>query len=352
MHKKVVVIAFTLLLALSSISTFASEGSGEEMPGKDMNGQILSDPIEKETTPLQVTNTSFGHVKLSWPKDPSGTGYIVYRYDTLLQRYEPIKAITDRDITTYTDKKVEENVEYHYQITPILAKVERKNSRIVSIKTASVKPEVHVSVKGNGAKISWTTIDGATGYEVYRSTSSDGKYVKMGSTTDPEYKDEGLEKGGTYFYKVRAYQDDAYTSFSAPAETGEIGKEDLVWPFPATRSISCGFGPRVSPTGGASTDHKGIDLAAPAGSDVLAAQSGTVIESSYNGLSGNYLVVAHDNGMVTRYHHLSQAKVSVGDKVKAGQTIALSGNTGVSTGAHLHFELHVDGAAVDPMKYL
>ena len=317
-----------------------------------MNGQILSDPIEKETTPLQVTSTSFGHVKLSWPKDSFGTGYIIYRYDTLLQRYEPVKAITNQDITTYIDRNVEENWEYHYQVTPILAKVEHKNSQIVSIKTASVKPEVYVSVEGNGARVIWTAIDDAAGYEVYRSTSSDGKYVKMGSTTDLEYKDQGLEKGATYFYKVRAYRDSAYTSFSPPVETEEIGRKDLIWPFPATRNISCGFGSRVSPTGGASTDHKGIDLAAPAGSDVLAAQSGMVIESSYNGLSGNYLAVAHDNGMITRYHHLSQAKVLLGDRVKAGQTIALSGNTGVSTGAHLHFELHVDGVAVDPMNYL
>ncbi len=352
MHKKIVVVAFALLIALSSISTFASEGNSENLPGGDMNQQIINDPIYKESTPLKAESTPFGKVQLTWPEDPAGTGYIVYRYDTLLQRYEPIKTITDSDTTTYIDTNVEDNKSYRYQVTPALAQVQHSNSVIVSIDTKSVKPTVDVSVSERTAELSWNAIEGASGYEIYRSTSEDGKYAKVSTTSKTEVSDGELKKDKTYFYKVRAFQEDDFTSFSPVVNTGVIGEDDLIWPFPASTYPSCGFGPRVSPTGGASSDHKGIDLAAPAGNSVLAAQSGTVVESSYHSLSGNYIVLQHDNGMMTRYHHLSASKVSVGDTVKTGDTIGLSGNTGVSTGAHLHFELHIDGVAVDPLKYL
>ncbi|MGE4549454.1 MAG: peptidoglycan DD-metalloendopeptidase family protein [Intestinibacillus sp.] len=99
--------------------------------------------------------------------------------------------------------------------------------------------------------------------------------------------------------------------------------------------------------------HKGIDIADSIGTPVMAADNGKVIYAGYSTSGyGKYIIVNHNNGMKTLYAHNSVLKVEVGDVVEKGQTIALSGNTGNSTGPHLHFEVLVDDVNVDPMKYI
>ena len=102
--------------------------------------------------------------------------------------------------------------------------------------------------------------------------------------------------------------------------------------------------------------HKGLDLAAPEGTPYYAADSGTVIyatyDGGYNGGAGNWIVISHGNGIVTKYMHSSSVNVSVGEAVSRGQNIGAVGNTGESFGAHLHFQVEVDGAAVDPLGYI
>ena len=117
-----------------------------------------------------------------------------------------------------------------------------------------------------------------------------------------------------------------------------------------TYRLSCGFGPRKAPTAGASTFHKGIDLAAPKGTPIYASADGTIHFSGTATGYGLYIRIKHDGGVETRYGHCSQLLVKKGEKVKKGQIIALVGSTGVSTGAHLHFEVRINGEAVDPLK--
>lgn len=151
------------------------------------------------------------------------------------------------------------------------------------------------------------------------------------------------------------------TSSIAPAEIMFSAKTTgtLSWPCPSTKSISSRFGPRKPPTAGASSNHKGIDIPCPSGSDVVAATDGVVVlyKEGYNYGRGNYLVIDHGGGLGTLYQHLSSATVSVGASVTNGQTVAKSGATGVGTGAHLHFEVHegfsgTKGTPVDPEKYV
>ena len=99
-------------------------------------------------------------------------------------------------------------------------------------------------------------------------------------------------------------------------------------------------------------DHFGIDFDAPVGTPVHAAQDGRVIEvtGGWAGGFGNSILVSHGGGVTTRYAHLSRIGVSVGDQVSQGQEIGNSGNTGFSTGPHLHFETRVNGKAVDPFR--
>ncbi len=126
----------------------------------------------------------------------------------------------------------------------------------------------------------------------------------------------------------------------------------FMWPVPSSRNITSYFGTRTSPTAGASSNHRGIDIACSSGAPVVAAASGTVIVATYNYAEGNYVAIDHGGGVVTLYMHNSSLAVSVGQAVNAGDVIAYAGSTGVSTGPHCHFGVRVNGSYVDPLSYL
>jgi len=116
--------------------------------------------------------------------------------------------------------------------------------------------------------------------------------------------------------------------------------------------ISSPFGYRTAPTKGATSYHKGCDWATPTGTSVRASCGGTVVKAGWGGGYGNVIFIDHADGRQTRYAHLSKVLVKVGQTVKQGDKIALSGSTGVSTGPHVHFEILIDGKQVDPLKYV
>lgn len=116
--------------------------------------------------------------------------------------------------------------------------------------------------------------------------------------------------------------------------------------------LSSGFGRRNRPTKGASTYHKGVDWATPTGTAVHASCGGTVARAGWGSGYGYVVYINHPDGRQTRYGHLSKVLVTAGQTVSQGQKIALSGNTGVSTGPHLHFEILINGTQVNPFSYL
>lgn len=138
---------------------------------------------------------------------------------------------------------------------------------------------------------------------------------------------------------------------SGAGESVVVGSGQFTHPCPSG-SISSGFGYRTFDN----SFHKGVDFAASEGTPYYAAESGTVIyatyDGGYNGGAGNWIVISHGNGLVTKYMHSSAVYVSVGDQVSKGQNIGAVGNTGNSFGAHLHFQVEVNGTAVNPMNYL
>jgi len=97
--------------------------------------------------------------------------------------------------------------------------------------------------------------------------------------------------------------------------------------------------------------HQAIDIAAPVGTPILAPLNGVVKSLYYNSRGGNQLIIQHDNGMITGYAHLYESLYNVGQRVKQGEVIALSGDTGTGTGAHLHFTLRNGGDKIDPLPY-
>ncbi len=135
-------------------------------------------------------------------------------------------------------------------------------------------------------------------------------------------------------------------------ETPFYGGGTFCWPAPSYTRISDDYGNRIHPTLGVQQFHNGIDMAAPNGSPILAAESGTVVAATYNSSMGNYIMINHGNGLYTIYMHASALYVSTGQKVTRGQKIAAVGSTGRSTGPHLHFSVRQNGSYVNPRNFL
>ena len=123
-----------------------------------------------------------------------------------------------------------------------------------------------------------------------------------------------------------------------------------MWPVKGTISSTYGF--RSSPGGIGSTYHEGIDIAVDYGTPVEATASGVVTQAGWVGGYGNLVEIKHDGGLVTRYGHNSALLVTVGQNVEQGTVIALAGSTGNSTGPHCHYEVRINGDAVDPTYFL
>lgn len=122
--------------------------------------------------------------------------------------------------------------------------------------------------------------------------------------------------------------------------------------WPVRGEISSPFGLRIHPIYRVPAFHAGIDIAVPEGTRVCAAAPGRVVTAGWEGGFGYLVVLDHGDGYTTYYGHLSRVLVQVGQFVEIGEVIALSGNTGLSTGPHLHFEVRRDGVAVDPLSLL
>lgn len=126
----------------------------------------------------------------------------------------------------------------------------------------------------------------------------------------------------------------------------------MMWPCPSSKRVTSDYGPRTSPTNGASSNHKGIDIGAAYGADIVAADGGTVLVATYSSSGGNYVIIDHGGGLCTVYMHASSLTVSAGQTVSKGQVIAKVGSTGISTGNHLHFGVTLNGVYVSPWEYV
>ena len=134
--------------------------------------------------------------------------------------------------------------------------------------------------------------------------------------------------------------------------TGSYIGGTMCWPSQASTRISSPFGYRIHPILRVKKMHTGIDIAASSGTNILAANAGTVITAGWNNSYGYMVMIDHGGGIVTLYAHSSKLLVSKGTVVGRGQTIAKVGSTGMSTGPHLHFEVRVNGVYKNPRDYV
>lgn len=138
----------------------------------------------------------------------------------------------------------------------------------------------------------------------------------------------------------------AASTEAAPTITGSF-----VWPAANSRHLTSGFGKRSIALYGTERMHTGIDINTATGDPVLAKADGTVLVSIYDGGWGEYVMINHGDNLISLYAHLNSRTVSRGDTVTAGQQIGTSGNSGLSEGPHLHFELRQNGKSINPFRY-
>ena len=118
------------------------------------------------------------------------------------------------------------------------------------------------------------------------------------------------------------------------------------------RMLTSPFGERESPTAGASSNHKGVDLAGPEGTPIYASRTGVVTIATYGRSAGYYVTINHGDGFSSIYMHMTNYVVKKGQAVSAGQLIGYMGSTGISTGSHLHFGIMYNGSYVNPANYV
>ena len=181
--------------------------------------------------------------------------------------------------------------------------------------------------------------------EVVQREAKMAELVKMESDTRKEYNSIAAEED-----KLIDDVRDAVNELAKQSSSVYVGGK-FQWPLPAKNNIvTCVYGMRVHPITGVYKLHTGVDLRATSGTNIYAANGGTVITSTYSTAYGNYVVIDHGGGVATLYAHMTKRLVKVGEKVKQGKVIGYVGSTGYSTGPHLHFEIIKNGDYVDPVK--
>ena len=174
--------------------------------------------------------------------------------------------------------------------------------------------------------------------------------------TSTHYSNDGLHLTGEgyklWHQEIQKQINASGTGGGAPE--AEKSSNVFGWPLPGISKVSSKFGPRTPPCPGASSMHGGIDIGAKSGTPIMCYAAGTVKQNvSGSKSAGNYIVIDHGSGVVTRYLHMCEkSPLAVGTQVAAGQEIGKVGNTGVGTGPHLHFEIHINGEKVDPLEYV
>jgi len=236
------------------------------------------------------------------------------------------KLETVREIAAYDQAVIDNMIELKRGVENSKLEIERARSEQQEARdlTASKRTQLQQKMNEQSALISQLSSDIAEYEKAYNAAVAEENNLKASLKSSLS-----TSSGGTVY-------------------TGGV----FAWPAPSYTYISSPYGYRNHPVLGRTKFHSGVDMAAPGGSNILAAADGTVRSAGWNGGYGYCVVIDHGGGVATLYGHSSKLLVSSGQKVTKGQVIALVGTTGMSTGNHLHFEVLKNGATTDPMAYL
>ncbi len=228
--------------------------------------------------------------------------------------------------------KIKETV----SVLPVKYVCEEQEEEIIQVNSYAYNENYELISDGiKGKKISTYEVTYIDGSEMSRKLIST-ETIELTSEQIPEEQDPYIDSSS------EQTNEELFTE-SHP-ETGGLFSGSFIWP------VNGGY---ISDTFGSDRNHKGLDIAAPSGTDIYASDAGTVIDAGWNdGGYGNFVQIDHGNGYVTIYGHASEVYVSAGDVVEQGQLIAAVGTTGDSTGNHCHFEVRYAGAFLDPQEFV
>lgn len=189
-----------------------------------------------------------------------------------------------------------------------------------------------------------------------------GNRTRSGTHYEPGQKIVGAPLGGPYSFAVRQslrgillsdfHVEGSFVGRSSRQFDGTSLGDLCPFSAPTYGYMTSGFGVRRSPFHGRLVQHRGVDFAVPYGADVYATADGEVAFAGWYGGLGRTVTIDHGGGLITRYAHTSRVVVNEGDLVRRGEVIAKAGNSGRSTGTHLHYEVWLNGRALDPMDFL
>lgn len=313
-----------------------------QMSAKEEEIKAASEELEaaKTTVSRQYEDMK---LRIQYMYEKGETSYIDLLFKSgdltqLFNRAEYISSIVAYDRRMLENyKRSKEEVEQREQV--LLA--EREELAAFEAATSKKQQEVESLISKKNADLA-----------VYQNKINDGRNSLKELNQDIAEQEKRIEAMEAEIRKKEEEARKAAQKAGKTYNTVAIGNIKFIWPCPSSSKITSGFGDRDSPTEGASTNHKGIDVSAPTGSDIVAAASGTVTISTYSYSAGNYIMIHHGGGVYTVYMHCSELLVSAGQEVSQGQVIAKVGSTGYSTGPHLHFGIRVDGSYVNPAKYV
>ncbi len=281
-------------------------------------------------------NTTAGSLFTSLLKSGSITKLLsAVEYINQLAKY-------DRDMLTSYEETAREIASYEEELETEKTALEADRAELDELKRLSEDQKATIA-----------SLEGAKRTELMQVNT----YIDAAENTAEAYEDE-IAAQNEVIAEIRAEIAREEAKRQAAAAAGETYEERsydggvFLWPCPASHRVTSDFGYRTSPTAGASTYHKGIDIGAPYGSAIIAAAPGEVTFAGYSSGAGNYVIVNHGSGLRTVYMHASSLNVSLGQVVAAGDTVAYVGSTGISTGNHLHFGVSLNGEYVSPWSYL
>lgn len=263
-------------------------------------------------------------------------------FSDLLARYSVVK-----QIVRYDSQKLDELKAIEQKIAAIKTELENEKANLVSLKADETAQMNTLSAKRAESQkiIAGLEADKSS----YEQALDNAEKAEANARAEIKRLAEEAEKKAAAAAAARS-QSGGSTKSSVATYSGKYSGS-MIWP--SSGSVTSPYSTRVHPVTGKVRKHAGIDIGSPYGSNIVAAAAGTVIVAGYNaGGYGNYVVISHGSGISTLYAHASSLCVSVGQTVSQGQVIAKVGSTGMSTGAHCHFEVHVNGADTNPMQYL
>ncbi|MBB6671678.1 peptidoglycan DD-metalloendopeptidase family protein [Cohnella nanjingensis] len=274
-------------------------------------------------------------------------GCFVWSEMQSLQRIHELEASLaseSQSLEQTVESKTEEIAAVQKELDRLTSEAAKTQARIEQLHALENKLKTFIDKYGSSAKLPMDAAASAEGL----ASDADGAAMDGLSLLASQVPDE--------FGELSALIDTMTLTMEASMQQAEEKRLEAAsvpsgWPT-VSRRLTSGFGYRTDPFTGRSTYHAGIDIAGETGDPVYAAGEGTVKETGFHSERGNYIILTHRNGVESWYMHLRKIGVKEGEKVERGDLIGQLGNTGRSTGPHLHFQVVVQGEPVSPLPYL